>query len=223
MGGTPTFWDWLQLFLGLALFVYALLIFIGDRVPGMVKGSLILRRASAKVVLIFVDRVGGWLLDFYMGIAHGIRWLLLTLWRGPEPSPATAGSVNHSSQPAQPYVAQSPVGDAQVAQTEPVSVCLSADREPEKPAIPSALAALIIDSDLDKDTRKAATTKESLLCALIAAGWGYSEIRDVVKANNNTFPAEFEAAKQRLAQPTTPATTPIAGREVPAGVEFATK
>jgi hypothetical protein len=79
----------------------------------------------------------------------------------------------------------------------------------------------MLDSDLDKDARRAATAKESLLAALIAAGWGYSEIRAVLKNDSNTFRAEFDAASARLAAPPSPARqTPLAQREIADGVEF---
>jgi hypothetical protein len=79
----------------------------------------------------------------------------------------------------------------------------------------------MLDSELPRDERKAATSKDALLAALIAAGWGYSEIRAVLKNDSNTFRDEFEAARARLAQPPgAPRQTPLAERELPDGVEF---
>jgi hypothetical protein len=165
------------------------------------------------------------------GTGAGLFWvidrvvdLLLILWRGQPQAAAPPKSVNPFPVAALPYVAPPLPVPSQNRQTDPSSVCLSADLEPKSPPAPSALAAIMIDSETTKDRRRDATSKKTLIAALIDAGWGYSEIRDAVKGDNNTLRAEFEAAHARLGgpapQPTRPSPT-IARRPATPGAAIA--
>jgi hypothetical protein len=212
MGTQPTVWDWLQLGVGLSLFVYALFVFTGDRVPALAAFSAVLRKASIKLFLIFVDVVGGWLLDFYGRLFRGAWGVLLHLWRGPAPA-AERAPVSVISQARPSALMSRNFDDAPDQPADRGLSGLSADFEaPEEPDPAQAYI-----ETLDTGSRQQA------VAILLREGWGVGQIRKALVGDSGAIGREAAEARQRmgLADPAElPRQTPLAGRELGPGVEF---
>jgi len=63
-------------------------------------------------------------------------------------------------------------------------------------------------------------SRQTLVTALVAAGWSTAEIRDRLVGANDAIGAEVKAARAALGLDDGAAVTPIAGRPVPPGVSF---
>lgn len=99
-----------------------------------------------------------------------------------------------------------------------LSAGLSASSAPLHPA----LRAIILDTEADKPGRQAATTRAALIRALVAAGWRTGEIRVLLRGDTTVVTEEIRAARLALGVGDEEAPkTPLAGRPIPPGVEFA--
>lgn len=99
-----------------------------------------------------------------------------------------------------------------------LSVGLSAPSAKIHPAV----LAIILDSEADKAERMEVTSRMALVQALVAAGWKTGEIRAQLKGDTGAIGDQVRAARIALgmADEEVPR-TPLAGRPVPPGVEFA--
>jgi hypothetical protein len=103
-----------------------------------------------------------------------------------------------------------------------LSAGLSAGLPTHETFVPAAVRNIMLDTATSKDDRKAATSRESLITALVAAGWGTGEIRAQLKGDSGEIGNQVRAARAvlGLVDEEVPR-TPIAGRPVAPGVEFA--
>lgn len=194
----PTMLDWVLFVVSMLLVGYAALAFLADRVPGLAGAGAVTRKASRKLFLIFVDRVGGWLVQVYAAIWRAFVGLLRTLWSGPRPDPEPAPvSTIFVPLPAS-YVA----GSAEIPPPDAPSAPSAVRPSAPSAALPPAVAQLMADR-----------SREALILALVAAGWSTTQIRTHLRGANDAIGAEVEAARQRLEAPRQ---TPVAGRETDA-------
>lgn len=104
----------------------------------------------------------------------------------------------------------------------PADPSLSVGLSAPSARIHPALRAIMLDSEDDKGARLEATSRMALVQALVAAGWKTGEIRAQLKGDTGAIGDQVRAARIALgmADEEVPH-TPIAGRPVPPGVEFA--
>jgi hypothetical protein len=217
MGGEPTIWAWLAFWVQIALAVYAFFVFVADRVPGLAGVGAVVRKASWKLLMIFIQRWGDWLICYIYGpLWRTIISLPRTLWSGPPPPPEAA-PVSRLSVPlpgALPgaYVVPEALSTPQNAPFAPSAVrpsAPSAPVEPPAPPAPAAVERLTVDR-----------SREALIEALLAAGWSATQIREQLRGANATTGQEIEAARARLAEASAPRATPLARRALADGVAF---
>lgn len=140
------------------------------------------------------------------------------------PSPhGTASSVNgYADATAVRYVQLPRTALANTQADTGLSAGLSGGLPDNTPRVPPAVRNIMLDTAASKDDRKAATSRESLITALVAAGWGTGEIRAQLKGDSGEIGNQVRAARAvlGLVDEDVPR-TPIAGRPVAPGVEFA--
>lgn len=193
-----SFWEWVQFLVPLALLCFGLFVLAADRLPGLAGAGTVVRKASVKIVLITVDRLGTFLLDAGAAVLRATWGLLLHLWAGPRRDDA----VNRFADDDLDYVPLPDTSTSQDRVSVPPSVCLSAPSAPDRAMLPPAVERLMIDR-----------SRDAALDGFVAAGWGYSQLRALLKNDSNTFRAEYDAAVARVAADTPARVTPIAGRE----------
>lgn len=133
----------------------------------------------------------------YAPLGRGLANLARALWVGP-----TVSTVSSSA--TADYV----TSGEEEAPTEPPSSLPSVRPSAETaPDLPPALAGITVDR-----------SRESLILALVAAGWNTEQIRAVISGANAKIGEEVKAARERLAAGEALTPTPIAER--PTAAEF---
>lgn len=211
----PTVWAWIQFGVSIALLAYGLLVFAADRIPGLASTGTVLRKASWKLLLIVVDRVGGWLLRLYAMIGRAAWRLLVVLWRGPDPEADEEEPVKPSAPSVTAYVPLPALVPPTEPQTAPGLSGLSAPEVPHAPAAP----AVVVPETLDTGSRKRA------IALLLVDGWGTGQIRKVLVGDNGEIGRETAELRRLLGlfedapPPTAPYETPLARRPTAASFE----
>lgn len=205
----PTIWAWLQFSGSIALLCFGIFVLVADRVPALAGLSTVVRKASWKLFLIGVDRLGGFLLVVYGAIGRAAWGILVALWSGSQRD-EEGETVNPSAATAATYVAGAEQGSHQNAPSAPSavrpSVPSAADVAP-RATVPPAVEKLMLDR-----------SRSQVILALVAAGWSTDQIRAVIKGANATIGEEVEQARARLAAGEQQRATPIAER--PTAAEF---
>lgn len=140
------------------------------------------------------------------------RWPIIEAWLSRRKT-RTVSTVSSAPIPAQydHYVTQYPDNTSIIPQTAGLSGGLSG-LSARSEDVPSAVRDITLYR-----------TREQLIAALVAAGWGVGEIRSVLRGDNGKIGEEIAAARARLGggvPSPEPARTPLAGRPIPPGIRF---
>lgn len=192
-----SFWEWVQFLVPLALLCVGLFVLAGQQIPALAGAATVVRKATIKIFLILVDRVGGWVIDV-TALALRAAWELLRyLWAGPRRGETVNrfddGDLAYVPPPAQATPIDPPSAAPSVRPSAPVA--------PDRPALPPAVERLMVDR-----------SREAVILGLVAAGWNTEQIRGVLKGTNAEIGVEVKQARERLANPQAAQATPVAGR-----------
>lgn len=210
-GPEPTFWQWVQFWATMTVLFGGLGWLAFRRLPEWMRAGLVA----------MLRHIPGALFEAFRLLTLGLAWLgglfLWVLTLGHEPFPfrppvievgrRPAPAVNRFAGSTSGYVTSGAGVPPHDPPSSSPSVRPSVETMPNRPDLPPALAGIIVDR-----------SRESLILALVAAGWNTEQIRAVVSGANAKIGEEVKAARERLEAGELLATTPIAER--PTAAEF---